>query len=50
MFSTPVLTTCLQDIEKDVAEVFTRNIFKEVKYKIQDASVVNVTEWSVSRD
>ncbi|XP_016206731.1 protein FAR1-RELATED SEQUENCE 5-like [Arachis ipaensis] len=39
-----VLTTCLKSFEKQAAELYTRNIFKLVKDKIEATSALNVTE------
>ncbi|XP_016167999.1 protein FAR1-RELATED SEQUENCE 5-like [Arachis ipaensis] len=49
LFTTPVLTTCLQDIEKQAADIFTRSMFKEVRCEIEEAGKLNVTH-SVSNN
>ena len=36
MFLDPVMTTCLQEIEKHASKVYTRDIFKEVKSQLED--------------
>ncbi|KAL4294178.1 hypothetical protein AHAS_Ahas18G0202100 [Arachis hypogaea] len=50
LFTTPVLTTCLQDIEKQVADIFTRSMFKEVRCEIEEAGKLNVVTQSVSNN
>ncbi|XP_020985710.1 protein FAR1-RELATED SEQUENCE 5-like [Arachis duranensis] len=40
----PVLTTCLENVEKQAAKLYTRNIFKLVKDEIEAAGALNVTE------
>nr|XP_025625484.1 protein FAR1-RELATED SEQUENCE 7-like [Arachis hypogaea] len=37
LFSSPVLTTCFEDIEKEAANIFTHNMFKEptIEYKVR---------------
>ncbi|RYR35513.1 hypothetical protein Ahy_A10g050663 [Arachis hypogaea] len=42
LFSSPVLTTCFEDIEKEAANIFTHNMFKEVKNEILEVSKLNV--------
>ncbi|RYR78528.1 hypothetical protein Ahy_A01g003348 [Arachis hypogaea] len=46
LFSSSVLTTCFEDIEKDAANIFTQNMFKEVKNEIIEASKLNVVSHS----
>ncbi|XP_052116606.1 protein FAR1-RELATED SEQUENCE 5-like [Arachis duranensis] len=50
LFTTPVLTTCLQDIEKQAADIFTRSMFKEVRCEIEEAGKLNVVTHSVSNN
>ncbi|KAL4394064.1 hypothetical protein AHAS_Ahas02G0114600 [Arachis hypogaea] len=42
LFSSPVLTTYFEDIEKEAANIFTQNMFKEVRNEILEASKLNV--------
>ncbi|KAL4356062.1 hypothetical protein AHAS_Ahas09G0049100 [Arachis hypogaea] len=50
LFTTPVLTTCLQDIEKQTVDIFTRSMFKEVRCEIEEAGKLNVVTHSVSNN
>ncbi|RYR33845.1 hypothetical protein Ahy_A10g048494 [Arachis hypogaea] len=50
LFTTPVLTTCLQDIGKQAANVFTKSMFKEVQCEIEKAGKLNVITYLVSND
>ncbi|RYR74058.1 hypothetical protein Ahy_A02g008660 [Arachis hypogaea] len=50
LFTTPVLTTYIQDIEKQAADIFTRSMFKEVRCKIEEAGKLNVVTHSVSNN
>ena len=45
-FTSPILTTCLQEIEKHAIENFTKDIFKEVKSEIEYAKAINMIEHS----
>ncbi|XP_015944684.1 protein FAR1-RELATED SEQUENCE 5-like [Arachis duranensis] len=47
LFSSPVLTTCFEDIEKEAANIFTHNMFKEVRNEILEASKLNVVGHSI---
>ncbi|RYR67417.1 hypothetical protein Ahy_A03g013763 [Arachis hypogaea] len=50
LFTTPVLPTCLQDIEKQATDIFARSMFKEVWCEIEEAGKLNVVTHSVSNN
>ena len=50
MFTSPILTTCLQEIKKYAIKVFTRDIFTEMKSETEDARAANMIERSKIAD
>ncbi|KAJ1383386.1 Zinc finger, PMZ-type [Sesbania bispinosa] len=44
LFTEPVLTTYLNKIERQAAQIFTQEIFKEVKNEIEGSGAFNVVE------
>ncbi|KAJ1381858.1 FAR1-related protein [Sesbania bispinosa] len=48
LFSEPVLTTYLHKIEKHAANIYTQEIFKEVKQEIEKANALIVSERSIN--
>ncbi|KAJ1430534.1 FAR1 DNA-binding domain [Sesbania bispinosa] len=50
LFSEPVLTTYLRSIEKEASNIYTQEIFREVKQEIEKANALMVCERSMLDD
>ncbi|KAJ1400103.1 FAR1-related protein [Sesbania bispinosa] len=48
LFSEPVLTTCLQKIEKDASKIYTLEMFKEVRKEIDKAGALIVVDRNIA--
>ncbi|KAJ1400983.1 MULE transposase domain [Sesbania bispinosa] len=50
LFSEPVMTTCLQKIERQASKIYTMEMFKEVRDEIDKAGALNVTERTTNNE